>query len=59
MWSMHARKYFMQFSKTSLVAKSLIFKTMANFRRLAKPSVIEKEELDLELLILNDETKEL
>ncbi len=46
------------FSKTSLVAKSLIFKTMANLRRLAKPLVIEEEELDLEL-ILNDEAKEL
>jgi len=32
---------------------------MANLRRLAKPLVIEKEELDLELLILNDEAKEL
>jgi hypothetical protein len=32
---------------------------MANLRRLAKPSVIEEEELDLKLLILSDEAKEL
>ncbi len=49
----------MLFSKTSLVAKSLIFKMMANLCKLAKPSVIEKEKLDLELLILSDEAKEL